>query len=594
MEKSDIAFRVKSLRQWMDKHGLKAFIIPSTDPHNSEYVSEHWASRQWISGFNGSAGTAVVTMNEAVLWTDSRYFLAADEQLADTPFSLMKEGLPDAPTVAQWLTSKLRKGDKVGIDGWVFDGREAEEFKTILAAKEISLDDSSDPMVELWKERPAIPENVVMTQPLKYAGETIVSKLERLRGILKQTGRDGILVSALDEVAWMFNLRGTDVYCNPVFVAYCLMAGNETTLYVNPEKLQQRVRLFLNEQGIFIMPYEKIVEDLKQLSHMNLLLPAGTNARLAQAAGRYDTLNVISPVATLKAVKNAAEIKGFHQAMLRDGVAMVKFLRWLKPAVRRGGLTEMGVDRKLTALRAESPMFRDISFDTIAAYQDHGAIVHYEATPETDCELKPKGFLLLDSGAQYVDGTTDITRTIALGRPTSEEKHIYTLVLKGHIGLSRLKFPEGSSGTQLDLAARYAMWQEGYNYGHGTGHGVGSYLNVHEGPHQIRMNWKPAPIVAGMTVTDEPGIYLPKRFGVRIENMLLAKSFRQTDFGHFLCFEPLTLCPIDTTPIERSLLSKEEIEWINKYHQTVRQKLLPLLENEADRRWLIENTQEIE
>lgn len=593
MNKTDVSEHVQQLRLFMEQHGLAAFVIPSTDAHGSEYVPSHWESRKWISGFDGSAGTAVVTMTSAALWTDSRYFIAAEAQLRDTPFQLMKERMAGTPTIAQWLCRNLKEGETVGIDGHVYAASEATALQEELKERGIHLNDRYDPMASIWKDRPAIPAAEISIQPLQYAGESVASKLERLRNRLKDAGCNAMMVSALDEVAWLLNLRGEDVHCNPVFVAYCLIKANETLLFVSKEKITEKVSSLLSSQGIILLPYESVEETLQELRDMRILLPKSTNAAIRNAVSRCEVVSSPSPVAAMKAVKNKTEIEGFYNAMLRDGVAMVKFLRWLKPAVAAGGVTEIEIDRKLTALRAEQPLYKDISFDTIAAYAAHGAIVHYEATPETDCELKPEGLLLLDSGAQYLDGTTDITRTIALGTPTEEEKHVYTLVLKGHIALSRVKFPSGSSGTQLDLAARYAMWQDGYNFGHGTGHGVGSYLNVHEGPHQIRMNYVPAPIVAGMTVTDEPGIYMEGKFGVRIENTLLSVPYKTTEFGEFLGFEPLTLCPYDTTPIDKSMLTSVETQWINDYHAQVCRCLLPLLDDEDDRQWLVDATKPI-
>ena len=457
----------------------------------------------------------------------------------------------------------------------------------------MSLCVDEDPFAALWTDRPALPLSPVEVQPIEYAGEEIEAKVARLRTALSEAGADAMVVTALDEVAWLTNLRGTDVHCNPVFVAYAIVLPDALHLFIDTGKLTESVKSYLAARSVSLHAYTDLLPFLTSLPACRLLVPPSANARLEAAArsAGFDVVEAASPIASMKAVKNEVEVAGFRRAMLRDGVALVRFLRRLRPAVEAGGMTEVGVDRLLTSLRAEQPLFRDISFDTIAGYADHGAIVHYEATPETDRPLRPEGLLLLDSGAQYQDGTTDITRTLALGPTTAEERHVYTLVLKAHISLARLVFPSGSSGTQLDLAARRPLWQEGYNFGHGTGHGVGSYLNVHEGPHQIRMNWMPAPITAGMTVTNEPGLYLAGRFGVRIENILLAVPHLETEFGTFLRFETLTLCPIDTAPIERELLEPAELEWLNTYHQRVRNELLPLLDDEADRRWLIDATQ---
>ena len=587
--------RIEALREVMRREHLSAFIFPSTDPHNGEYVADRWRGREWISGFDGSAGTAVVTLNEAALWTDSRYFLAAEEQLRGTEYQLMKEKIAGTPTIAQWLGQVLGnvQSPEVAIDGWVWAAAEAEELKAQLRRQGgMTLRTNLDPLRLIWTDRPAVPLNLVEIQPMELAGEACHEKLRRLRQALRQQHADGMLMTALDDIAWTLNLRGTDVHCNPVFVSYLLVAHDSATLFINKEKLTEEVKAYLKAEGVTTDDYDNVVNGLKNYFEYNILLdPNEVNYTLFKTATR-EVISAESPVKRMKTRKNDAEIRGFRQAMLRDGIAMTHFLCWLKPAVEAGGQTEISIDRKLTALRAEQPRFRGTSFDTIAGYEEHGAIVHYEATPETDMELQPKGLLLLDSGAQYTDGTTDITRTIALGPLTDEQRHIYTLVLKGHIQLELCKFPEGASGTQIDALARKDMWREGLNYLHGTGHGVGSFLNVHEGPHQIRMEWKPAPLLAGMTVTDEPGIYLAGRFGVRIENTLLITPYMETEFGRFLQFEPLTLCPIDTTPVIRDMLLPEEAEWLNAYHAKVYEALAPHLE-EAERAWLAEACKEI-
>ncbi len=588
--------RISDLREVMKREHLDAFVFPSTDPHNSEYVPDRWKGREWISGFDGSAGTAVVTMTSAALWTDSRYFLAAADQLSGTEFQLMKLKMPGTPSIAEWLGQELRdkNGAQVGVDGMVNSTESVESLITDLRRDGgITVRTNFDPLSIIWKDRPVVPQNKVEIQSLKYAGELAKSKLNRIRKALRQLHAEGMLVSALDDVAWTLNLRGTDVHCNPVFVGYLLISPNETTLYSNKEKLTPEIVDYLSEQGVDFHDYKDVEKGLEDYFAYNILLdPSETNYSLYHHVHTQEIVRHKSPIPAMKSVKNDAEIRGYRNAMLRDGIAMVKFLRWLKPAVVAGGQTEISVDRKLTSLRAEQSLFRDISFDTIAGYGEHGAIVHYEATPETDIPLQPRGFLLLDSGAQYQDGTTDITRTIALGPLTDEERHIYTLVLKGHIQIELCKFPAGASGTQLDILAREPMWREGINYLHGTGHGVGAYLNVHEGPHQIRMEYMPAPLVAGMTVTDEPGIYLPGRFGVRVENTLLITPYKETEFGQFLQFESLTLCPIDTSPIICEELLPEEIAWLNDYHRRVYDELSPYLEDD-DREWLKLATKEI-
>lgn len=593
---NEINQRLESLREVMRREHLSAFIFPSTDAHQSEYVADHWQGRTWISGFNGSAGTAVVTMKSAALWTDSRYFLAAEEQLKGTEFQLMKLKIEGTPTISEWLAQELQgENAEVGLDGMVNSYHETMGLIADLRKSGgITVRTNFDPLGLIWTDRPAIPANPVEIQPMEFAGESVASKISRIRTALRQRHADGMLISALDDIAWTLNLRGTDVHCVPVFVSYLLISSQQVSLYVDSAKINDEVKAYLTENGISLYPYNKVAEGLERYSEYNILLDGDeTSYFLWKTVKCQEIIAGNSPVPAMKAQKNDREIAGFRQTMLRDGVAMVKFLRWLKPAVEAGGQTEISIDRKLTSLRAEQHLFRDISFDTIAGYQAHGAIVHYEATPETDVALKPKGLILIDSGAQYQDGTTDITRTIALGPVTEEMKHVYTLVLKGHIQLELAKFPDGASGTQLDALARECMWREGYNYLHGTGHGVGSYLSVHEGPHQIRMEWKPTPLRAGMTVTDEPGLYLSGKFGVRIENTLLIKDYQTTEFGKFLQMESLTLCPIDLTPVDFSMLQPEEIEWLDTYHRDVFEKLSPYLEGE-DLEWLRKATRPVD
>ena len=588
----DINVRLSDLREVMRREHLTAFVFPSTDPHNGEYVPDHWKGREFISGFNGSAGTAVVTLHSAALWTDSRYFLAAEEQLKGTEYQLMKLKVEGTPTIAEWLAEELKdeQSHEVGIDGMVNSANAVKELAADLRrAGGITVRTNFDPLALIWHNRPAIPLNPVEIHPLEYAGEPAREKLARIRQALREKHADGLLVTALDDIAWALNLRGSDVHCNPVFVSYLLISTQKAVLYINKVKLTAEVEAYLKAEGVEVDDYNRVAQGLKDYFEYNILLdPDEVNHTLYKAVMR-EIIDAESPIKRMKTVKNAAEIAGFRQAMLKDGIALVKFLKWLKPAVEAGGQTEISIDEKLTSLRAEQPNFRGISFDTIAGYQAHGAIVHYEATPETDIPLKPEGLLLLDSGAQYLDGTTDITRTIALGPVTDEQKKIYTLVLKGHIQVELCKFPSGSSGTQIDILARKDMWREGLNYLHGTGHGVGSYLNVHEGPHQLRMEWKPAPFVENMTVTDEPGIYLAGKFGCRTENTLLIVPYMETEFGKFLQFESLTLCPIDKAPIAVEMLTGEEIEWLNGYHQRVFDTLAPhLAPDEVD--WLREAT----
>ena len=596
---NEINQRIEDLRELMRREHLAACIFPSTDPHQGEYIPDHWKGREFISGFNGSAGTAVVTLHSAALWTDSRYFIAAAEQLKGTEYQLMKLKIEGTPTIAEWLGRECGAGAEVCIDGWCSSASAVRELIADLRHEGgITVRTNLDPLRQIWRNRPVIPENPVEIYPLKYAGEPARGKIFRIREALRQLHADGMLMAALDDIAWTLNLRGTDVHCNPVFVAYLLISSKDVTLFVNQAKLTAEVSDYLKSEGIQVEDYEQVENGLKQYFEYNILLdPDEVNYRLYEIVknkGRQNDLpktEIVegeSPVKRMKTIKNETEIAGFRSAMLKDGIAMTKFLCWLSGYIGKSEiseLTEIAIDQKLTSLRAEQPLYRDISFDTIAGYGAHAAIVHYEATPETDIPLQPKGMLLLDSGAQYLDGTTDITRTIALGPLTEEEKKIYTLVLKGHIQIELCKFPSGASGTQIDILARKDMWREGLNYLHGTGHGVGTYLNVHEGPHQFRMEWKPAPLVAGMTITDEPGIYLPDRCGARTENTLLIVPYKETEFGRFLQFESLTLCPIDKAPIVREMMLPEEIQWLNDYHQRVFDALSPHL-NPDEVEWL--------
>lgn len=592
--------RVDALRHIMKENGVDAFITPSTDPHSGEYVPSHWESRAWISGFTGSAGTAVVTTDKAALWTDSRYFLQAEDQISGTGYVLMKDKIEGTPTVAQWLGETLPNGSTVAIDGWVNTVTAVEDLKAELSIYGLSLNTGIEPYGKIWTDRPQLPVDEVFIQPLELAGETAASKIGRIRVEGVKSGADAVLVSMLDEVAWTLNLRGSDIEFNPVFVSYLLITADKATLYINQAKLTAEVSAYLKAEGVDTKPYGEIESDLRNLACKVLVQPDKTN--YAVYACLQNSVRKDCPVSTMKIMKNEAEIRGYHSAMLKDGLAMVKWMKWLLPAVEAGGQTELSLDEKLYSCRAEQPLFRGVSFASIMGYAAHGAIVHYEPTPESDIPVEPKGLLLIDSGAQYQDGTTDITRTIPLGPLTWEERRDYTLVLRGFINLGRAVFPRGTYGTQLDCLARTPMWRYGINYLHGTGHGVGSFMNVHEGPHQFRMNYMPTPLVPGMTITDEPGIYIAGSHGVRHENTMLVIPADFTDkgqegnegltFGPYYTFEHLTLCPIFTSPILTEMMEKEEIEWFNAYQQMVCDKLSPHLDEEH-REWLKEITRPI-
>lgn len=595
-DKQTIAARLAALREEMRREHLSAFIFPSSDPHNSEYVPSRWEGRKWISGFDGSAGTAVVTLHSAALWTDSRYFLAAEEQLAGTEFQLMRERVEGTPSIAEWIATEIEgaESSEIGVDGMCMTYAECSDLKTDLKHNGgITVRTNLDILDRIWTDRPSVPLNPVSIQPIEYAGESCHDKLGRIRSSLLRRGACGMLMTQLDDIAWTLNLRGTDVHCTPVFVAWLIVAEEVAVLYIKDEKLSPEVIEYLNAEGVAVDDYDNIIDALNSYDGYTLLIdPATTNYTLSQLRGNFNLVSAPSPVPEMKAIKNEVECNGFRNAMQRDGVAMVKFLKWLEEAVPKGCETELSVSAKLRQLRAEQPLFKDESFDTIAGYEEHGAIVHYEPTPDTDVPLRPEGFLLLDSGAQYLDGTTDITRTIQLGNVTDLHRRVYTLVLKGHLSLQNLCFPRGAAGTQLDAVARVAMWREGMNFMHGTGHGVGSYLSVHEGPHQIRQEYRPAPMLEGMTVTDEPGLYLAGKFGVRIENTLLTVPYMTTEFGKFLRFEPLTLCPIDTRPIVVDMLSTEELGLLNAYHKMVYERLSPMLDEEH-KAWLADKTRSL-
>lgn len=579
---SNIIDRVEKLRSFMKEHNQSAFIVVSSDPHSSEYVADCWKSREWISGFDGSAGTVVVTEEKALLWTDSRYWLAAEKALAGTGFELMKDGLCDTPTITEWLLGNLPAGATVGIDGTVCSIAEVKAWNGELSAGDIHIDASCDPFATIWEGRPAIPLGMAELFPVEYSGEEAAGKIERLRSFMKAKGVEGMMVTMLDEVAWLTNLRGNDVEYNPVLVAYMMVTAESATLFIKEEKLTAEIKEYLASQGISTAPYDAVWEHLSAYSNGNILInPARCNrAVLENLNPATAVIFNDSPVAAMKAVKNSTEVKGFENAMLCEGVAMVKLLYWLQNTVGQEEITELDVDRELTSLRAEEPSFRGLSFSTIAAYGENAAIVHYEPTIEENATVYARGFLLLDCGGQYTGGTTDITRTIPLGVLTDEEKEGYTRVLRGHISLAMAKFPKGTCGTQLDVLARQWLWQAGENYLHGTGHGVGHFLNVHEGPHQIRMNNMPAHILPGMTVTNEPGLYKAGRFGIRIENTMIVKPFCEGEFGEFYSLEPLTLCPIDKTPIVPELLGDDAREYLNKYHAMVFEKLSPYFNGE--------------
>lgn len=593
--KNNVQGNLAALREAMKKHGVSAAIIPQADPHMSEYISNHWQARRMLSGFSGSAGDLVVTLDKALLWTDSRYFLQAGQQLEGTEIVLMKDGLPGTPSISDWLKGNLRAGEKVGIDGLVFSTLAKESLAMELESAGLVLVSDFDVLDEIWKDRPALPDGAVFIHPEVYCGKSARTKIEEVLEGVKKEGADGIFISALDEIAWTLNIRSNDVKYNPVATAFLYLSKDDCTLLINSRKVSEEVALYLNEQGVKMAEYSSVKAFLAGLPTEKRVLvdPARNAAAIVDILGSR-AVKASSPVALLKACKNEAQLAGIREAMVRDGVAMVKSLHEIKSKVAAGEkLTEMNVAEILRKYRSAGKFYYEESFGTIAGYGPHGAIVHYEADEDSNSELKAEGLLLIDSGAQYLDGTTDITRTISLGaEPTADEKRDFTLVMKGHIALGSAVFPEGTTGHQLDALARQFLWKEGLSYLHGTGHGVGHFLNVHEGPQSIRLNYVPTSLRPGMITSNEPGLYREGVHGIRCENLVLTTEAIETEFGKFYKFETLTLCPFERSLFDTSIMSDQEIEWVNEYHRKVAAALSPLLDGD-DKEWLLENTKEI-
>ena len=587
---SSVKTNIQRLRQWMQTEQIHACIIPSTDPHISEYTPDRWKTRAWISGFTGSAGTVVVTKDKAGLWTDSRYFLQAEEQLKDSGIDLYKMGLPETPTFSDWIASELAAGDCIGIEGEVYAASEAKSLIELFSGKNLNVRTDFAPYDSLWDNRPAIPAHPAFILPESFAGKSCRDKIKEVLAETNKNQADITILAALDAIAWLFNIRGKDVDYNPVCVSYAVISEHETVLFISPEKLTQEVSDYLRQEGVTVAGYKEITDYLRRI-------PSGTSVLIAPSKINYHLYSILSenciiketavhPADSLKGIKNATEIAGIRNAMRKDGVAMVKFLIDLEKALNNNEpVTELDIEEKLRTYRSGQALYFGESFETIAGYGAHGAIVHYAATKESNVPILPDGILLIDSGAQYFDGTTDITRTVSTGQVSDAVKRNYTNVLKGHIQLASAVFPKGTVGMQLDVLARQALWKAGQNFLHGTGHGIGCFLNVHEGPQSIRMNYNPAPLEPGMVTSNEPGLYLTGEYGIRIENLLLTIEAKTTDFGDFYAFETLTLCPIDTRLIDFSLLSPEETDWLNAYHQKVYDQLSPLLSKE-EAEWL--------
>jgi len=594
--KNSISERIEVLRSRMRDMGMTAYIIPASDPHISEYIAPRWKSREWISGFDGSAGTVVVTMTEAGLWTDSRYFLQAEQQLASTGIELFRIGVPETPDYTEWIISQINEGDVVGLDGAVFTVNDVRRISDILSQKKIVTETKYDLFESIWTDRPGLPTEEIFSLPVEYSGVSASEKISRVQDVLRATASDLLLIAALDEIAWLYNIRGNDVECNPVAVAYAVVRQNEAILFIDAEKVSDEMRMILSNEGIILADYQKITDYLQALPDRTVIMLDGNKVNYALCSSMIERCRLIeriSPVTLMKCVKNETELSGIRNAMIKDGVALTRFFMWLERSVGVEPVTECDIAEKLYDFRDEQMLFVGESFSTIAGYAGHGAIVHYRAVPQSASEIKKESFLLIDSGGQYFDGTTDITRTIALGDVSAQMKKDYTLVLKGHIAIATCRFPEGTRGAQIDVLARKALWDEGLNYLHGTGHGVGHFLNVHEGPQSIRMDENPTKLQPGMVISNEPGLYRTNEYGIRLENLVVVQELVSGEYGRFYGFETLTLFPFDMKSIDVTLLDKKEIEWLNRYHASVFEKLSEKL-TEEERGWLSEKTKMVE
>lgn len=588
----NIEQRLSDLRRLMAQAGIDAAIINKTDPHQSEYIGSHWAFLRRISGFTGSAATMVVTASKALLWTDSRYFIQAAQQLDGTEIILMKEGLPDTPSIPEWLIHNLSQGNTVGIDGLLFSCTEAGSLADTLGKRGIALDTSFDPIADTWQDRPALPQDKVFVHDIKYAGESAADKIAKLLDGVNELGATALFTSALDEIVWTLNIRAHDVPYTTVVTSFLYLSAKDKTLFIDDAKLDDAVRAHLAEAGVKVAGYTDVLPFIATIPEDERVLvqPDKNAVAIVNALCKRAVIGT-SPAGMLKAVKNDVQLAGERAAMERDGVALVTALMEIEHHIDNNiPLTELDVVRIFRQSRQAQPLFFDESFGTIAGYGAHGAIVHYDPTEESNAEIRRGSLLLIDSGAQYLDGTTDITRTIAIGESTPQQRHDFTLVMKGHIALATAVFPQGTVGMQLDALARQFLWKQGLTYLHGTGHGVGHFLNVHEGPQSIRLNYVPAPLTPGMVTSNEPGLYRENIHGIRCENLVLTTPAMTTEFGNFYRFETLTLCPFDLTLFDTDMMTDSEIEWLNDYHRTVRSRLTPLL-NSAQRTWLEKKTQ---
>jgi len=594
MTNQQIPSRLEALRELMQRLNVSAVIIPGTDPHHSEYPATHWKFREWLTGFTGSNGTAVVTPTEAALWTDSRYFLQAEEQLEGTGIEMVKENVEGEPSINEWILQHTGDDAIVAIDGRLFTAAEANQLERFCGENGLMLATEFYPQDKIWDDRPERPDGPAMVHALEYAGEDVDSKIERTLDVIEEQGAESMLITALDDIAWLFNIRGNDVAFTPVVIAFAYISRRERDIFIDPAKVTDEVKQHLRKYDVHIREYDDIQRFLERRSEHEVVLidPNRVSDTLANAMP-CQRVYALSPITALKAIKNEVQIAGVRNAMERDGAALVRLMRWVEEEAPKGTINEVDVWTRGKAERAKSELYREDSFAMIAGYKEHGAIVHYEATDESASTLHGDGLLLVDSGAQYLDGTTDITRTITLGNPTPQEIHDYTLVLKGHLALAGARFPVGTCGVQLDALARMPLWLEGMTYGHGTGHGVGHFLGCHEGPQSIRTDLNPNALRPGMITSDEPGLYRTGQYGIRIENLLLTVEGTKSDeFGQFLAFEPLTLFPYDLRLIDKTMLTATEVAQINAYHAMVRERITPLLTPD-EAAWLAERTQQL-
>lgn len=573
--------RIQELRKLMQQHGIEAYLVPSSDPHQSEYVADHWKSREWLSGFTGSAGTLIVTPDHAGLWTDSRYFLQAEQQLAGSEVTLHKQVVAHAPEHVLWLRDHLKGGSSVGCDGFLFSLGQMQHLRKYLDEKNIAIHDQLDFIGEVWDDRPALPTGEVFPLQLEFAGQSRRDKLDKIRQRMAAKGAAYYLVSTLDDIAWTLNLRGNDVDFNPVFISYLFLSENGADLFIDEEKVPAAVRKNLEADGVRLRPYASIVPFLEEFDGQGpvLLDPSTINVRLFDMLSSGEVIKGENLPRHFKAVKNETEIGHIRRAMIKDGLALVKLYRWLEAILEKRTVTEYEVARQLGHFRRAQGNYFGESFSAIVGYNANGAIVHYRPEEATSAAIRPEGLLLLDSGGQYLEGTTDITRTTALGTPTDEQRRNFTLVLKGHIALATIQFPVGTTGLQLDPLARMYLWKAGLNYGHGTGHGVGYFLNVHEPPQGFAASGArgSTPFQPGMLTSNEPGFYKDGHYGIRIENLVLCMEGPETDYGKFLEFETMTLFPIDLALIDAALLDRSEKDWLNRYHEKVFENLSPYL-----------------